>query len=53
MRALAASVTKDFADVLLVIVLVAGLGRVVSAAPGVADTLDYDLEAALEEPPDR
>ena len=28
----------------------AGLGRVVSAAPGVATALEYDIEAALEEP---
>jgi len=36
--------------VLLAIVPVAGLGRVVSAAPGVAAALEYDIEAALEEP---
>jgi hypothetical protein len=29
---------------------VAGLGRVVSAAPEVATALGYDVEAALEEP---
>jgi len=28
---------------------VAGLGRVVSAAPNVATALDYDVEAALED----
>jgi alkylhydroperoxidase/carboxymuconolactone decarboxylase family protein YurZ len=50
-RALAAGATKDeIADVLLAIVPVAGLGRVVSAAPGVAAALEYDVEAALEEP---
>jgi 4-carboxymuconolactone decarboxylase len=50
-RALAAGATKDeVADVLLAIVPVAGLGRVVSAAPGVAAGLEYDIEAALEEP---
>jgi 4-carboxymuconolactone decarboxylase len=50
-RALAAGATKDeVADVLLAIVPVAGLGRVVSAAPGVAAALEYDVEAALEEP---
>ena len=49
-RALAAGATKDeIADVLLVIAAVAGLGRVVSAAPDVATALEYDLEAALEE----
>ena len=52
-RALAAGATKDeIADVLLAIVPVAGLGRVVSAAPGVAAALEYDVEAALEEPAD-
>jgi alkylhydroperoxidase/carboxymuconolactone decarboxylase family protein YurZ len=50
-RALAAGATKDeIADVLMAIVPVAGLGRVVSAAPGVAAALEYDVEAALEEP---
>ena len=50
-RALAAGATKDeIADVLLAIVPVTGLGRVVSAAPGVAAALEYDIEAALEEP---
>jgi hypothetical protein len=29
---------------------VTGLGRVVSAAPGVATALEYDIDAALEEP---
>ena len=50
-RALAAGATKnEITDVLLAIVPVAGLGRVVSAAPGVAAALEYDIEAALEEP---
>ena len=50
-RALAVGATKDeITDVLLAIVPVAGLGRVVSAAPGVAAVLEYDIEAALEEP---
>ena len=50
-RALAAGATKDeIADVLLAIVPLAGLGRVVSAAPGVAAALEYDIDAALEEP---
>src|SRR5215467_2052280 len=53
-RALAAGATKDeIADVLLAIVPVAGLGRVVTAAPEVATALEYDVEAALEEPDDR
>lgn len=29
---------------------VAGLGRVISAAPEVATALEYDVETALEEP---
>jgi alkylhydroperoxidase/carboxymuconolactone decarboxylase family protein YurZ len=50
-RALAAGATKDeITDVLLAIVPVAGLGRIVSAAPEVATALEYDIEAALEEP---
>ena len=49
-RALAAGATEDeIADVLLAIAPVAGLGRVVSAAPNVATALDYDVEAALED----
>ena len=52
-RALAAGATKDeVTDVLLAIVPVAGLGRIVSAAPEVATALDYDVESALEEPND-
>ena len=52
-RALAAGATKDeIADLLLAIAPVAGLGRVVSAAPKVATALEYDVEAALEEPGD-
>jgi AhpD family alkylhydroperoxidase len=48
-RALAAGASKDeVADVLLAIAPVAGLDRVVSAAPGVASALDYDIEAAME-----
>ena len=50
-RALAAGATEDeIADVLLVIAPIAGLGRVVGAAPGVATALGYDIAAALEEP---
>ena len=52
-RALAAGATKDeITDVLLAIIPVAGLGRIVSAAPGVATALEYDVEAALEESDD-
>jgi alkylhydroperoxidase/carboxymuconolactone decarboxylase family protein YurZ len=52
-RALAAGASEDeIADVLLAIAPVAGLGRVVSAAPKVATALEYDVEAALEEPDD-
>ncbi len=50
-RALAAGASKDeITDVLLAIIPVAGLGRVVTAAPAVATALEYDIEAALEEP---
>jgi alkylhydroperoxidase/carboxymuconolactone decarboxylase family protein YurZ len=52
-RALAAGASKDeIAEALLAIVPVAGLGRVVSAAPEVATGLGYDIEAAMEEPAD-
>ncbi len=52
-RALAAGASEDeIADVLLAIVPVAGLGRVVCAAPEVATALGYDIAAALEEPDD-
>ncbi|HKA98966.1 MAG TPA: carboxymuconolactone decarboxylase family protein [Streptosporangiaceae bacterium] len=48
--ALAAGASEDeIADVLLAIAPVAGLGRVVAAAPGVATALGYDIAAALEE----
>ncbi len=50
-RALAAGATEDeITDVLLAIAPVAGLGRAVAAASGVADGLGYDIEAALEDP---
>jgi 4-carboxymuconolactone decarboxylase len=50
-RALAAGASEDeIAGVLLAIAPVAGLGRVVAAAPEVATALGYDIEAALEEP---
>ena len=49
-RALAAGATEDeIAAVLPAIAPVAGLGRVVSAAPAVAIALGYDIAAALEE----
>lgn len=52
-RALAAGATEDeITDVLLAIAPVAGLGRVVTAVPGVADAFGYDIEAALEDPDD-
>jgi 4-carboxymuconolactone decarboxylase len=51
--ALAAGASEDeIADVLLAIAPVAGLGRVVAAAPEVATALGYDVAAALEEPND-
>jgi 4-carboxymuconolactone decarboxylase len=50
-RALAAGATKDeITEVLLAIAPVAGLGRVVSAAPELAIALGYDIEAALGDP---
>ena len=50
-RALAAGANEDeIADVLLTVAPVAGLSRVVAAAPGVATALGYDVEAALEDP---
>jgi 4-carboxymuconolactone decarboxylase len=52
-RALAAGASEDeIADVLLAIAPVAGLARVVCAAPDVATALGYDIAAALEEPDD-
>jgi 4-carboxymuconolactone decarboxylase len=49
-RALAAGATdEEIADALLVIAPVAGLGRVVCAAPDVATALGYDIEAALDD----
>jgi 4-carboxymuconolactone decarboxylase len=52
-RALAAGASEDeIAEVLLAIAPVAGLGRVVAAAPEVATALGYDVAAALEEPDD-
>ena len=50
-RALAEGASEDeIAEVLLAIAPVAGLGRVVAAAPDVATALGYDIAAALEEP---
>ena len=50
-RAMGAGATHDeIADVLLAIAPVAGLGRVVCAAPDVATALGYDIALALEEP---
>ena len=49
--ALAAGATEDeITDVLLAIAPVAGLGRVVTAVPGVSDAFGYFIEAALEDP---
>ena len=53
-RALAAGATEDeIADVLLAIAPVAGLGRIVCAAPDMATALGHDITAALEEPDSR
>ena len=52
-RALAAGASEDeIAGLLLAIAPVAGLGRVVAAAPAVATALGYDVAAGLEEPDD-
>jgi len=52
-RALAVGASEDeIVEVLLAIAPVAGLGRIVSAAPDVATALGFDVEAALEEPDD-
>jgi alkylhydroperoxidase/carboxymuconolactone decarboxylase family protein YurZ len=48
--ALAAGASEDeIAEVLLAIAPVAGLGRVVAAAPNLGTALGYDVAAALEE----
>ena len=50
-RALAEGAAEDeIANALLAIAQVAGLGRVVAAAPEVATALGYDVAAAQEEP---
>jgi len=47
---MAASATKEeIASVLLAITLVARLGWIMSVAPDVATTLEYDITAVLEE----
>jgi 4-carboxymuconolactone decarboxylase len=47
-RALAAGASaEEIAEVLLAIAPVAGLGRVATAASGIAAGLEYDIEAAL------
>jgi 4-carboxymuconolactone decarboxylase len=52
-RALAAGASEDeIAEVLLAVAPVAGLGRIVCAAPDLATALGYDIAAALEEPDD-
>jgi alkylhydroperoxidase/carboxymuconolactone decarboxylase family protein YurZ len=49
-RALSAGATEaEVTGVLLAIAPVAGLGRVVSAVPGVAVAFGYDIETALED----
>lgn len=52
--ALAAGASEDeIAEVLLAIAPVAGLCRVVAAAPNLGTALGYDVAAALEEPDDQ
>jgi 4-carboxymuconolactone decarboxylase len=52
-RALAEGATEDeVTGVLQAVAPVIGLGRVVGAALGVADALEYDIEAALRDPDD-
>lgn len=49
-RALAAGASEDeIADVLLAVIPVAGLARVVAAAPDLGIALGYDVEAALHQ----
>jgi len=45
----AGAAEDEIASVLLAIVQVAGLGRVVAAAPDVTTALGYDITAALED----
>jgi alkylhydroperoxidase/carboxymuconolactone decarboxylase family protein YurZ len=50
-RALAAGASEEeIAEVLLAIAAVTGLGRVATAASGIAAALEYDIEAALIDP---
>jgi alkylhydroperoxidase/carboxymuconolactone decarboxylase family protein YurZ len=50
-KALAAGATEEeVTGVLLSVAPVIGLGRLVAAAPGVADGFGYDIEAGLEDP---
>jgi alkylhydroperoxidase/carboxymuconolactone decarboxylase family protein YurZ len=50
-RALAAGAgEEEIAEVLLAIAPVAGIGRVATAAPGIATGLEYDIDAALDDP---
>ena len=50
-RALAAGANEDqIAEVLLAIAPVAGLDRIVAAAPHLGTALGYDIAAALEDP---
>jgi 4-carboxymuconolactone decarboxylase len=50
-KALAAGATEEeVTGVLLAVAPVIGLGRLVTAVPGVAGGLGYDIEAALEQP---
>ena len=52
-RALAAGASaEEITDVLLVTAPVAGLGRVVCAAPDLAAAFGYDIDAALYDPDD-
>lgn len=50
-QAVAAGANEDeITGVLLAIAPMIGLGRIVGAAPGLADALGYDIDAALEDP---
>jgi alkylhydroperoxidase/carboxymuconolactone decarboxylase family protein YurZ len=50
-QALAVGATEEeITGVLLAIAPVIGLGRVVGAAPGIASSFGYDIEAALDDP---
>jgi hypothetical protein len=49
----AGATEEEIANVLLAIAPVARLGWIMSVAPDVATTLEYDITAALEEPDGR